>query len=115
MGYPSEGTEGWYRNSIRDVQQFLSEKHTNKYKIYNLCSERKYSWAGFDKDSVNEDFGFDDHNPPAFEILYKFCCNCYEFLSRDRKNVVAVHCKAGKGRTGVMICAYLVFEGHVKQ
>jgi len=79
-----------------------------------LCSERKYSWKGFDKDSINEDFGFDDHNPPKFDNLYKFCCSCYEFLSKDRKNVAAIHCKAGKGRTGVMICAYLVFEGHHK-
>lgn len=112
MGYPSESIEGWYRNSIRDVQRFFAQKHPKHYKIYNLCSERKYSWDGFEKGSINEDFGFDDHNPPPFEMILKFCSSCFEFLSKDKKNVVAIHCKAGKGRTGVMICCYLVFEGH---
>lgn len=115
MGYPSEGVEGWYRNSIRDVQRFLAEKHPKHYKIYNLCNEKKYNWSGFDKNSVNEEFGFQDHNPPPFEAMYQFCCQCYTFLSKDRRNVVAIHCKAGKGRTGVMISAYLVFDGHMRR
>ena len=35
--------------------------------------------------------------------LQAFCENAMEFQSRDPRNVIAVHCKGGKGRTGVMV------------
>ena len=42
MGFPSEGTESVYRNPMDQVQKFFHSKHADKFKIYNLCSERKY-------------------------------------------------------------------------
>ena len=42
MGYPSESMESIYRNSLDEVKRFLEDRHFDKYKIYNLCSERCY-------------------------------------------------------------------------
>ena len=112
MGFPSSGCEAFYRNAMDDVQGFLTKKHHNRYKVYNLCSERSYPSSEFQK--VSHDFTFDDHNPPAFVCLLDFCIDVKNFLSKNDSNVVAVHCKAGKGRTGVMICCYLVYAGICK-
>ena len=36
MGFPSEGTEGLYRNPIKEVRRFFNTFHKDKFKIYNL-------------------------------------------------------------------------------
>ena len=38
-----------------------------------------------------------------------FCEDVQKFLDADDKNVVSIHCKAGKGRTGLMISCLLVY------
>jgi len=107
MGYPSSSIERMYRNSMSEVQRFFKLKHPGHYKVYNLCSERKYDPNSFEK--VNAEFTFPDHNPPPFTMMISFCKNLHAYLSEDSKNVAAIHCKAGKGRTGIMICAYLLY------
>ena len=111
MGYPSIGCETVYRNALTDVVDFFHRKHNDNVKIYNLCLEkdRIYNKNLFSKSQVGL-FPATDHNPCPIKLILEFCIDICLFLLKNKNSVAAVHCKAGKGRTGVMICSYLVFS-----
>ena len=111
MGFPSIGCEKVYRNSLIDVIDFFHTKHNDKVKIYNLCLEkdRIYNKNLFSNSSVGL-FPATDHNPCPIKLILEFCIDICLYLLKNPNSVAAVHCKAGKGRTGVMICSYLIFS-----
>ena len=49
-----------------------------------------------------------DTQAPPLPLVSDFCLKVGDWLQKDPQNVAVVHCKAGKGRTGTMICSYLV-------
>lgn len=110
MGFPSKGLESFYRNSRDDTLSFMNSYHPTHYRIYNLCEElNRYYQASTFNGAVSY-FPMKDHNPTDLIMMLEFCIDAYLYLSQHDDNVIAVHCKAGKGRTGLMICAYLVFN-----
>jgi len=111
MGFPSEGVEAAFRNPMVEVQKFFKLKHPDSFAVYNLCSERAYDPDRF---PIVKRFPFDDHNPCPFDVLVSMCRDVKAYLKKDPKNVAAIHCKAGKGRTGLAISAYLIYSGVVQ-
>ncbi|ESP02383.1 hypothetical protein LOTGIDRAFT_224889 [Lottia gigantea] len=109
MSFPSKGVMALYRNPIREVARFFDTKHKDHYKIYNLCSERDYDESLFH--NRVERVYIDDHNVPRLRDMIKFADNVRQWMSADKRNVIAIHCKGGKGRTGTMICCWLVDSG----
>ena len=63
--------------------------------VFNL-SERLYDAGLFDFRVL--DMGFPDHHAPPLDVCWTLCRSMDAWLAADPRNVVAVHCKAGKVR-----------------
>ena len=110
MGLPSTSLEALYRNNLTDVLNFFNERHPEHYKVYNLCEEKNYAPNIFYKQGY---FPFQDHEAPPLNLIRPFCEDAKKFLDEDPKNVVAIHCLAGKGRTGTLISCLLLYLGEL--
>ena len=108
MSWPSENVEALYRNHIDVVAKFLDEHHPNQYMVYNLCSERGYDESKF-HDHVRR-YRLDDHNPGELALMLTFAQEVTAFAREKAGNVPVIHCKGGKGRTGTMTCAFLLYS-----
>ena len=111
LGLPASGMlEPLYRNPLSDVRRFFDTYHPKRYTLVNLCDERDYADDEFPDARILR-FPHRDHHPPALCAILAFCKQLQAIMEGDPEHVVAVHCKAGKGRTGVMICSYLLWMG----
>uniref|UniRef100_A0A8C1V8E5 Transmembrane phosphatase with tensin homology n=1 Tax=Cyprinus carpio TaxID=7962 RepID=A0A8C1V8E5_CYPCA len=106
MSFPSSGKQALYRNPIREVARFLDTKHLDHYKVFNLCSEKGYDPKFFHYRV--ERIMIDDHNVPSLEDMLRYTACVREWMAVDSRNVIAIHCKGGKGRTGTMVCTWLI-------
>ncbi|XP_015879804.1 phosphatidylinositol 3,4,5-trisphosphate 3-phosphatase and protein-tyrosine-phosphatase PTEN1 [Ziziphus jujuba] len=109
MSFPAERMRAMYRNPLWQVKSVLDMRHQDHYKIYNLCIEERYDPSHFH--GRVEAYPFDDNHVPPLQMIKIFCESVYSWLSCDPKNIAVIHCMAGKGRTGLMVCAHLVYSG----
>jgi hypothetical protein len=79
--------------------------------LYNFCCEpgRGYDPAIFNN-RVHR-YPFKDHNTPPLKTILAFAEDLKGWLEDDSENVCSMHCKAGKGRAGLMSCVALVRTG----
>jgi len=110
FGFPAVGIESLYRNSRSHVREFIRAHHPGA-KIYNLCIEPEHFYEPSEFGNPVSYFPFFDHNVCPLEMILDFCVDAFLFLTQKPENTLFIHCKAGKGRTGVMICSLLIFLG----
>lgn len=108
--------QGFYRSSLAQLVTFLDTRHPNHWHIWNLQQDCE---LGYDPSVVVDRNGnplvtrvpTPDHHPMAFNKLISTIRDINEYLLQDPENVALIHCKCGKGRTGTVIAAYLIFYG----
>ncbi|BBN12559.1 hypothetical protein MPTK1_5g21110 [Marchantia polymorpha subsp. ruderalis] len=109
MSFPAQNMQAFIRNPMWQVQRALDLRHGSHYKVYNLCCEATYDPENFH--GRVEEIPFDDNHVPPLSLVKLFCESVQHWLDEDPNNVAVIHCRAGKGRTGLMVCAFLVYEG----
>ena len=108
MAFPGSGLQTIIRNNIDHVVKFLTHKHHQNYLIIDL-SEQRYEYTKFN--SQVKSFAWEDNHSPSLGLIFSVCECIHNRLSADARNIVAVHCLAGRGRTGTMIGCYLMYSG----
>eukprot|EP01127_Copromyxa_protea_P003943 TRINITY_DN136_c0_g2_i1.p1 TRINITY_DN136_c0_g2~~TRINITY_DN136_c0_g2_i1.p1 ORF type:complete len:377 (-),score=44.72 TRINITY_DN136_c0_g2_i1:600-1592(-) len=97
-----------YRNDIDEVAVFLNSKYADNYLVINLTHDR-YDQAKFNNQV--KCFSFPDHHPPPISLYLECVQTIYNWINGGPSRVIVVHCKAGRGRTGVAICGYFLYAG----
>lgn len=110
-GFPAIGIEHIYRNPRGEILRFMDHYHKDHYKMFNFCCEYGRSYEPSVFHGRVERYPFKDHNTPPLNTMHAFANSAKGFLDADPLNVVNMHCKAGKGRAGLMCCVLLVRSG----
>lgn len=111
MGLPAEGLESLARNRADEVAAFLHKYHGKGNTLVVNLSEREYDYSLFENNVLEA--GFPDHHAPPLYTVWHAVRSMARWLAADPKHIVAVHCKAGKGRTGLVVACFLIFSGAV--
>ena len=70
MGFPSESLEGLYRNHMADVQNFLSSRHGDRFKVYNLSDGNQTCFPPFALLVVCTRTGLLTSLPPILPVFF---------------------------------------------
>jgi len=109
MSVPSTGIVSLFRNPLTEVVRLFELRHPHGYSVANCCPELPYDGARFTS-GVVECYDIQDHTPPTMAQFVHFLNSSGPRAAADVEHVLAVHCRGGKGRTGSMVCAWLLYS-----
>ncbi|KAM8933645.1 tensin-1 isoform 2-T2 [Pelodytes ibericus] len=105
--YAAGTEEANFCRNLKEVAHMLKSKHGDNYLIFNL-SERRHDVTKLHSKVL--DFGWPDLHAPALEKVCSICKAMDTWLNADPHNVVVIHNKGNRGRTGVVIAAYMHYS-----
>ncbi|TSK92936.1 Tensin-1 [Bagarius yarrelli] len=107
VSFPSSVEEQSYSANLKEVASMLRSKHGDNYLLFNL-SEKRYDISKLHPKVL--DFGWPDHHAPALDKICSICKAMDTWMSADCHNVVVLHNKGNRGRTGVVVAAYMHYS-----
>uniref|UniRef100_A0A8C7CW94 Tensin 1 n=1 Tax=Oncorhynchus kisutch TaxID=8019 RepID=A0A8C7CW94_ONCKI len=100
VSFPSGAEERSYTSNIKEVASMLASKHGEHYLVRPLSCHC----------STSLPFGWPDHYAPALDKICSMCKAMDTWLNADQHNVVVLHNKGNRGRTGVVVAAYMHYS-----
>ncbi|KAM4601702.1 tensin-1-like [Polymixia lowei] len=107
VSFPAAAEERSYTSHLTEVASMLRSKHGEHYLMLNL-SERRSDIVKLNHKVL--DFGWPDHHAPALDVICSMCKAMDTWLNGDPRNVVVLHNKGNRGRTGVVVAAYMHYS-----
>nr|XP_019942691.1 PREDICTED: tensin-2-like isoform X3 [Paralichthys olivaceus] len=99
--------EQGYRRNLQEVASMLKSKHQDKFLLLNL-SEKRHDITRLNQKV--QDYGWPDLHAPPLDRICAVCKAMETWLTSDPSNVVVLHCKGNKGKTGVIVAAYMHYS-----
>ncbi|XP_041945809.1 tensin-2-like isoform X3 [Alosa sapidissima] len=96
-----------YRGNLKEVAAMLKSKHQDKFLLLNL-SEKRHDISRLNPKV--HDFGWPDLHAPPLDKICAICKAMESWLTSDPQHVVVLHCKGNKGKTGVIVAAYMHYS-----
>ncbi|XP_069013906.1 tensin-2-like isoform X1 [Embiotoca jacksoni] len=96
-----------YGRNLQEVASMLKSKHQDKFLLLNL-SEKRHDITRLN--SKVQDYGWPDLHAPPLDRICAVCKAMETWLTSDPNNVVVLHCKGNKGKTGVIVAAYMHYS-----
>lgn len=102
-----------YRTPVSALVRWLDAQHGAAcWQVFNLRAEPLH-YSPSDMDGRVVYFPFADHTPPPFRLLRQVVAAITDYITNHPRGVAVVHCKAGKGRLGVVMCCVLMQQFHL--
>lgn len=136
MSYPAEGLEsaGYYyaKSSADEVSAIMESRHPGRYMVLNL-TERRYHQGSTSPTAAaaptaatatpcirfasgvvcHEGWKTNGGSPTPLSTVMATISKCLQFLERDARHVLLIHCLDGKSNTAVLVAALLMACGFV--
>ncbi|KAH3676181.1 hypothetical protein WICMUC_002203 [Wickerhamomyces mucosus] len=112
--YPtSKWPKSIFRNGFKELQDYLDDTFDNNWKIFNLREndfKGEYDVRTLSLQSKIEIHPLRDHNSPSFQMILDILKRISSHLNKNKKNIAVIHCKLGKGRSGLVTIGFLIIH-----